>query len=276
MSRAFAITNDNELATKDAIELANALWCTFGDEVTIFSKTEVQGIPLGNIKVVVIPADRDTRPKVKNFVLKSYKSAGFNGKLHLLEDNIELKADKAKVAQMVADVEHMMDIYGLHNWMGTVTDSCNYVFSKYNPRLNIVIDRDEFKKAGIQEAIFCSHSNVQWMAYSLPEADDNELFFNEQFTIDMFWIIEFLARRRNTHPGSLYFMNQYYTCKSEYGVYGFKQNQARRQDDPEDLKKRMQEEDKIFKCLGVNYTPDNNIDRVLETLYAKLQEAIAV
>jgi len=39
------------------------------------------------------------------------------------------------------------------------------------------------------------------------DADDNEMTLDEHFTVDMFYIIEFLARRRNTHPGTLYFMN---------------------------------------------------------------------
>lgn len=272
MSRAFAITNDNELAASDAVQLAGAIARVFGDEVTIFTKAELKDLPPGRISVVQIPADKDTRPKVKNFALKHIKESGFSGKLHMLEDSVEVRADPR---QFVADIERMMDVYGLHNWMGTVTDGCNFVYSKYNPRLNIVIDRDEFKQLGVTEAVFCSHSNVQWMVYDLPAADDNELYFNEQFTVDMFWIIEFLARRRNTHPGSLYFMNQYYTCKSELGVYGFKPNQAKKPDDQQDLQKRMQEEDKVFKGLGINYAPDNNIDRVLEILYAKMQAKLA-
>lgn len=228
MSRAFAITNDNELASNDAVQLASLLCSTFGDEVTIFSKNDLKDLPDAKIRTVLIPADKDTRPKVKNFALKHFKEGGFRGKLHMLEDSVEVKSDPR---QFVSDIENMMDVYGLHNWMGTVTDGCNFVYSKYNPRLNIVIDREEFKHLGISQAAFCSHSNVQWMTYDLPAADDDEMYFNEQFTVDMFWIIEFLARRRNAHPGSLYFMNQYYTCKSELGVYGFKQNQAKKPDD---------------------------------------------
>ena len=60
---------------------------------------------------------------------------------------------------------------------------------------------------GLDAAVFCSHANTQWIAVDLPLADDNEVILDEQFTIDMFYIIELLARRRNTHPGTLYFMN---------------------------------------------------------------------
>ena len=100
-----------------------------------------------------------------------------------------------------------MNVLDLNNWCGTVTDGCNYIYSKYNPRLSISIDKPEYQKLNIDKVIFCSHSNVQWLVYDLERADDNELFFNESFTVDMFWIIEYLARRRNTHPNSLYFMN---------------------------------------------------------------------
>lgn len=75
--------------------------------------------------------------------------------------------------------------------------------------------------------MFCSHSNIQWNVYNLEKADDNELFFDEKLTIDMFFIIEFLARRRNSHPGSLYYMNQYVTCASEQGLYTFKEGLKR-------------------------------------------------
>jgi hypothetical protein len=34
----------------------------------------------------------------------------------------------------------------------------------------------------------------------------------------------------------------------------------------------MQEEDAIFKSLNVNYAPDNNVDVILDTLYAKILE----
>jgi len=38
----------------------------------------------------------------------------------------------------------------------------------------------------------------------------------------------------------------------------------------------MQEEDKIFKSMNVNYAPDNNIDKVLEILYSRLREKATV
>jgi len=106
----------------------------------------------------------------------------------------------------------------------------------------------------------------------MVKADDNELFFDEKFTIDMFFIIEFLARRRNAHPGSLYYMNQYVTCASEQGLYKFKEGLKREQ--RKDLQEAMKAEDAEFRSRGINFAPDNNIDIVLENVYLKLKSKV--
>ena len=268
--RVFAIVNHNELATADALALAVQMKQITGDKVVVCSKKTGCDLPDG-VEFLQIPTNLASRPIEKNFVLKHFKEADEDVWLHVIEDSIELKNDPR---QFINDIERMMDIYGLNNWFGTITDGCNYIYSKYNPRLNIVIDSEVHKKLEIANAVFCSHSNVQWTVYNIQQADADELYFDERFTVDMYWIIEFLARRRNAHPGSLYFMNQYYTCASEKGVYAFKKDQPKKQDDSIDLQKRMQQEDALFKSLGVNYAPDNNVDKVLETLYVRLNSRI--
>ena len=107
------------------------------------------------------------------------------------------------------------------------------------------------------------------MIFNLEKADDNELYFCEDFKVDMYFIIEFLARRKSTHPGSLYFMNQYFTCTSEKGVFEIKDGVKR--DEVPNLQEVMKQEDLLFKAKNVNYAPDNNIDLVLERLYEKLK-----
>lgn len=269
--RIFALVNENESAKDNVLQIA-AHMQHLGNKILIFSTKSELFLSANSIlpyEIISIPPECNTRPRVKNFVIQYIKSKGFNGYLHELEDKIEILKDPDV---FVNDIERMMEAFDLHNWCGTVTDSCNYVYSKYNPRLSIKIDRPEYQKLNIGDVVFCSHANVQWLIYDLEKADDNELYFNEDFTIDMFWIIEFLARRRNAHPNSLYFMNQYYTCSSEKGLYRMLQNYNKHGDEP--AQDKMRTEDAIFKSMKINYAPDNNIDRVLELLYDKLESKI--
>ena len=171
---------------------------------------------------------------------------------------------------MMDDVEKMLDALDLNSWLGTVTDGCNLVYTKYNPRLRVKIDRPDYKeKLGVDELVFCSHSNTQWMVFNVKKGDAEELHFREDFKIAMFWIIEYLARRRNTHPESLYFMNQYVTVPSELGT--FVNREVNESDKEIESPEAMKQEDDLFKALKVNYAPDNNIDLVLERTYKKLQ-----
>jgi hypothetical protein len=88
------------------------------------------------------------------------------------------------------------------------------------------------------------------MTFNIGKADADELHFNEDFTVAMFWIIEYLARRRNSHPGSMYFMNQYATVESEVGVY---RNKKLNLSDAAETPERMKKEDEQFKALNVNF-----------------------
>ena len=272
--RVFAIANENENAVDNVISIAEKLtgYGIEASDIKIFTsfKSKLEGKVSKDIELVDIPSDKDNRPKRKNFIIKHLKELGFE-KMHMIEDIVELLASPMV---FIADIERMMDVYDLNNWLGTVTDACNYVYTKYNPRLDVVIDDEKCNGLGISNAIFCSHSNVQWIVCNLQKADDDELYFNEGFTIDMFFIIEFLARRRNAHLGSLYFMNQYYTCASEKGVYAIDSKLAASKD-AQNTPEKMKDEDIKFKNMNVNYAPDNNIDAVLELLYQKIQSKLS-
>ena len=261
MSRVFAILSENPGLKANVEKLVKA-FAAKADKVIVFS---VDNAAFEGADVVQIPAEADTRPKRKNFVVHHFKDSGFDGFLHQIEDCVDIISDPSK---FIDDIEKLMSILDVHNWCGTVTDTCNYVYDKYNPRLDVVLDKPEYASWGLDVVRFCSHSNVQWIVYDMKNADDNELYFNDSFKVDMFWIIEFLARRRNSHPGSLYYMNQYYTCASEYGVY---KRIACDDDAVQDTPQQMRAEDALFKSMNVNYMPDNNIDLVLETLYEKLK-----
>lgn len=226
-----------------------------------------QSIP-ENHKCVIMPEDVDSEPKAKNYVFEYFRRQEDSEWVHIIEDHVKILRNPMK---FVNDIEHLMDVLDINSFLGTTTDVCNRVYKKYNPRLRIAMDKEEFKKLGIDDIFFCSHSNTQWIAANVKKADDNELFFNTEFTIAMYWIIEFLARRRNTHPGTLYYMNQYITCPEEHNLFETVSiNSSDSQPDPE----KMKEEDAKFKAMNVNYNPDNNIDKVLEDVYLKLKSKI--
>lgn len=230
------------------------------------SATKILDCP--EAEVIRMPAEVDQHVKAKNFVLDYYKKSGFDSWLHILEDTIEVLKDPA---EFMNDIEHCLELLDLNSYLGTVTDGCNRVYAKYNPRLRLVLDKPEYEKLGLKELLFCSHSNTQWMAFNIGKADAEELHFNDTFTIAMFWIIEYLARRRNVHPDSLYFMNQYVTVTSEFGVY---QNKAMNQSDKPDSPEQMKKEDDMFKALKIDHSPNNNIDIVLEKTYDKLNSKL--
>ena len=228
------------------------------------------GIDVSSIDAfkVFMPAVVDTPAKAKNYVIQNEKDTGNDEEwLHVVEDTIDVIKDPHS---FMDDIEQLMKVMDINSWLSTVTDGCNRVFAKYCPRLKITVDDEKCQKFNLKEVIYCSHSNTQWMVFNLKNGDADELHFNEDFKIAMFWIIEYLARRRNTHPGSMYFMNQYLTIPSELGTFI---NVEKNESDKEiESKEQMAAEDAKFKAMNINYAADNNIDAVLEKTYLKLHE----
>lgn len=214
------------------------------------------------------PSECKSAPQRRNWVNKYFKTSNFTGKLHVLEDNTEiLKAPNT----FITELENMMDVFDYDVWFSTVCDTCNFVYSKYNPRLAVMLDKVEYFKFNLGEKLLLtSHSNTQWIAYNFAKATDDQLRFDEDFTVAMFFIIEFLARRRNTKkPNQAYFMNQYLTVPSELGV--FKSIPAVQ---PPTDNETMAKEDQLFRDKKVNYAADNDIDIVLEAIYNTLNSKL--
>lgn len=208
------------------------------------------------------PAECDTFPKRRNWLNAYFKSQQYSGMLHVLEQSTKLlEAPNAFLDQL----EDMMDKFDYSVWLNTICDPCNYVYKKYCPRMQISLD--EYAKGfKFDKLLFTSHSNTAWIAYDFSKVQDDLLKFNERFTIAMYFIIEFLARRRNSKLSKFYWMNQYLTVPAEKGVF--------KQEAIETVKDKigdMKEEDAIFKQLNINYAPDNNIDSILETTYEMLK-----
>lgn len=273
MKRIIAVLHEHSDMTENVHKIANIiLENACADAFYVFTKESLEEFNYANgtqiCQNVCWPAECDNIPKVRNWINSYFKTNQFNGMLHVLEDTTEI----LKIPTgFITDVENMMKKLDYDVWFSTVCDTCNYVYAKYNPRLGIVIDRAEMFKLNLgSQLLFTSHSNTQWIIYNYEKAPEDLLKFNDSFSIAMFYIIEYLARRRNTKKeNQLYFMNQYLTVESELGTFK-KLNCNIKEDDPNVMK----EEDAKFKQLNVNFSPDNNIDTVLETTYKKLKEKI--
>lgn len=265
MDRFFAIICSNENNNVSQI-LSNIN----SDKVVIFYTSEeyISTIDKEKYEVVQIPAEKDNQAKIKNFAIK-YMKENHSGWLHLIEDTIEILKDPS---QFISDIEKTLDVFGLNSFFSTITDICNYVFQKYNPRLTITMDSDEFKDLGLPNISFTSNANTQWIVINTSKADDNEMYFDEQYSVAMFYIIEFLARRKATHPNSLYYMNQYLTVESEKGVFV---NKTLNQSDKQTSQDVLEKENKIFRSSNINTVPDNNIDQVLERVYETLKKRLS-
>ena len=123
------------------------------------------------------------------------KSKGFNGFMHIVEDCIALDRDPM---QYIEKIEKTMDVLDYNVHFSTVTDPCNYIFKKFNPRLTIDVDDENAKtRLGLPDRIsFTSHSNICWTIFNFNKLGDDIPKFDEKFTIAMYVIIEYLARRR--------------------------------------------------------------------------------
>ena len=238
--------------------------CRMFDSIVVYRKPDTD-FGMEGVLVKDIPAELDTEPKIRNWINSEYASCG--GFLHVIKDDTEITRPPA---EFVSDVEKMMDVFDYPVWLSTVTDSCNYVYSKYNPRITIAMNRQDVNdRLGLKTDIcVTSHSNTYWMIYDMPKlVGSNLVRFDDRYTVPMFYIIEFLARRRNEKKrGDMHFMNQYLTVRSELGVFKQFAGATQKEDDV----KTLQEEDKLFKSQDIDFTADMNIDVILETFWEKL------
>ena len=226
----------------------------FGN-ITVFKYHNIDNT-YDNCPIVELPMDIDTEPKARNYINKYYnKQKQYNGFLHVIIDTTYVIT---KPDIFIQDIESMMTFFDYNVWFSTVTDTCNYVYNKYVPILSIDLDRPEYALCMSKNINFTSHSNTHWIIYDMSKQLGDLLYFDENYKIAMYWIIEFLARRRNTKkPGQLYFMNKYMTVKSELNTFN-KFNI----DENIDINTQKYEAD-LFKNKNINFTPDVNIDALL-------------
>lgn len=267
-SRIAVVFNNEPKRLEAAAKLARSLKETsLFESVKLFTKSSDASFE--DLAIEVIPDSCDTLAKARNFVNSFFKDHGFKDFLHVLDDRAVLENDPRAFLEAL---EKMIDVLDYDVWLNTICDPCNYVYSKFNPRLSIAIDREDVKSLGLSEKIFfTSNSNLAWTCYNFAKVSDDLLKFNEGFNIPMFMIIEFLARRRNTkRDDQVYFMNMYATIPEELKVFKVEQTFHEESFKPEE----MAAEDKVFKSLNVDFAPTNNIDEVLERFWNKVKSKL--
>lgn len=183
-----------------------------------------------------------------------------DGFVHVLEDTVEIYNSPDK---FLDEIERMMVMFQLKSWFNTSCDICNYVYSKYNPRLYISIDEEEAQKKYDKTIAWCSNANTIWVCYNTNLATFDDIKFEERFRYPMYYIIEFLARRRNTKkPGQLDYMNYYPSIPEELDV--FRQLELKQ---PVDFSEdEIRKEGEIFTEMKVDNHPDSNLDILMEDM----------
>ena len=252
----------DESPTVDDSTIQNLL-AVNGSNVFVYCKNSQNLTQNSQIKYVDIPVEYDTLSKMHNYVVKDQVSKGYAGFLHVIENNVLIKTDPTT---FIDDLVKLMPAIDLNVWFSTITDKMNYVFSRYNPRMVIEFDEPKWQKFGLDGVVFTSHSNIAWIVYNMANYNEKEYLFDEQFSIRMFMIVEFLARRKalNNNNDSLCLMNMYPTVKSEHNAFQLKS------DYNENVKNELlKTENDNFAKMKLNIAPDNLIDSVLERLYIK-------
>lgn len=259
--RTFVIINIHEQAKISEKLLAKL---DSSDKIIIFHAENVKTddvLCVPNTEFVKIPDELKIHgSKLRNFISKYLLDNKIQGFVHVIEDSIEIFGD---VQPFLNEIEKMMRVFKLKTWFNTSCDVCNYVFNKYNPRFFIVVDEPEAKAKYDKTIAWCSNANTQWVCYDMDGIEFEEMRFEEKFFFPMYYIIEYLARRRNKKkPGELHYMNFYPSVPEELNVF--------RGYDVEDIhpftNEEISNEDKIFHEMNVDNHPDQNLDQLMEDM----------
>ena len=261
--RTFAIINTHE----DADILKNIIEkLPENSEIYVFQEENFKKIEKDGVKTVNFPSEiSNYGSKVKNFVSKCFFDNGYRGFLHVLEDSVEILKD---TNVFLDEIEKMMRKLNQKSWFNTVTDPCNYAFKIYNPRFSVEIDEPSAKMAYDKTIYWTSNANTSWVCYDYSKSSYEDLEFDENFKIPMYYIIKFLAERRNHRkPGELYYMNFYPTIKDEIGVFRSVKLEEKSQVSQQDF----ENERMIFESYKINHSADMAVEPVMDDMFALLK-----
>lgn len=217
----------------------------------------------GNSNISLRFYDDDIRFKqsnLRNFVSKQLIDEKITGFVHIIEDIVKIYND----SEIFLDkIEQMMQILNLKSWFNTSCDQCNFVYSKYNPRLYIAIDDERMKNVYDKTIAWCSNANTLWTIWNYDMCTFEDLRFEEKFQFSMYLIIEFLARRRNTKKsGELYYMNYYPSIPEELNVFKCMDVKNGKQFTNDEINN----EGKIFKEMCIDNHADTDINVLMEDI----------
>lgn len=261
--RTFAIINTH----KDADILGSIIEkLPENSEIYVFQEENFRKIEKDGVKTVNFPSEiADHGSKVKNSVSKYFFDANFKGFLHVLEDSVEIFGE---TSTFLDEIEKMMAKLNQKSWFNTVTDPCNYAFKIYNPRFSVEIDEPSAKMVYDKTIYWTSNANTTWTCYDYSKATFDDVAFDEAFRIPMYYIIKFLAERRNHKKGGeLYYMNFYPTIKDEIGVFravSFPEKDTTTQKD-------FENESRMFESYGINHGADMAVEPVMDDMFALLK-----
>ena len=186
------------------------------------------------------------------------------GFLHVIDSNVEITGD---IQRFLDSVEEMMGAFSLKSWFNTVCDGCNYVLTKYNPRVSVKIDVPDAKKLKGKTIHWCSNANLFWVCFDRSASKVEDVLLDEKFDIPMFFIIEFLAQRRNRKsPGDLEYMNMYPGIDEEIGAF----RNLEQKDAKGFSQKKFAEEDMVFRQLEIDNHADMDVNMIIEDVKRKI------
>lgn len=278
MNRVFAIINfhDNRNVIENIIKKINH------DESTIyvFCKKDNEE-PLNkkisslesnkNIFVKIIPDEiLNSQSKIKNFVFEYFKNETNDihaRYLHVFEDSIEIFNDMSKFFD---SIEEMIVKLGLNSWFNTRCDPCNYVLTKYDPRVKVVIDNEKLKSIYDKTLYWTSHANTMYSIYDLENISLDAMKFDDRFAVPMFYIIKKFSDRRNDANDPFPFMNFYPSIEDEGNL--FREGHFKNDHASDISKEEFNKESELFKSLNVDYHPDIPLEPVLDLINDRLLE----
>ena len=225
------------------------------------NKSNDEAINYLNVKIQYFPLDiiqHDT--KLKNFVSKTLVDSNIGGFIHVLEDDIKIVGN---TKAFLDEIEKMMSLFKLKSWFNTSCDTVNYIYQKYNPRFYIKIDDEQLMTKYDKTIAWCSNANTAWICYNMDIATYDDIKFEDIFTVPVYYIVEFLARRRNIKKvNELYYMNLYPSIQEELNVFTVDSSVSKYQQSEEQTKK----ENEIFISMKINHVPDSDVNAVMDDI----------
>ena len=169
--------------------------------------------------------------------------------------------------KFVSEIETMMAKLNVTSWFQTREDECNYVYSKYNPLFRVVVDEPECRKKYDKTICFTTHCNPLWAIYDFSKDETYEDFaYDSQFKVPMFYIIDYLARRRLAGKG---FMNAYPTIDDEEKVFTVSKEKIV---PPFNIQQQMEVDKFKFDMKKLNTERSLNLDEMLNWVVSNLKE----